>query len=102
MSKLGAVRPVTYRKMFGGAGVYLDGLIVAVLDNDRVYLKIDDVTEGRYIEAGMERFVYDPESGASMPYREVPAEVWQTPEVLAEWVDEALEAAKRKKSARKR
>lgn len=102
MAKLGAVRPVTYRKMFGGAGVYLDGLMFAVLDNDRVYFKVDSQNEGRYVEAGMDLFVYDPSTGATMPYREVPPRAWETPEDLAEWIDEALEVVRRKKAKGKR
>lgn len=102
LAKLGAARLVTYRKMFGGAGVYLDGFMFAVLDDDRVYFKVDDVNEGRYVEAGMDLFVYDPSKGATMPYREVPNNVWESSETLGEWIDASVEVVKRKKGGKKR
>ena len=34
--------PVTIRPMFGGAGVYHDGLMFALVDDEVLYLKVDD------------------------------------------------------------
>lgn len=99
---LNEVRPVTHRKMFGGAGVYQDGVLFACVDNDRIYFKADDLTVGRYEAEGMEKFVYDPKTGASMPYWEVPPKVIADPDTLAEWIDEAVEVARRKKAGKKR
>lgn len=102
IARLSAARPVTYRKMFGGAGVYLDGFMFAVLDDDRVYFKVDEVNEGRYVDAGTDLFVYDPSKGATMPYREVPPKVWESPNTLGEWMDASVEVVKRKKAGKKR
>ena len=37
--------------MFGGFGVYLDGLMFALLLDDRVYIKVDEVSVGRFSSA---------------------------------------------------
>ena len=39
--------PVTIRAMFGGAGVYHDGLMFALVDDDALYFKVDETSQGR-------------------------------------------------------
>jgi len=50
------MRPVgsaSARAMFGGHGVYLEGLIVGIVDDDVLYLKTDAAT--RFIGSGSAR-----------------------------------------------
>ena len=35
-------RPVSVRRLFGGAGLYADGVMFAILSRDVIYLKADD------------------------------------------------------------
>ena len=46
------------RAMFGGHGVYLDGLIVGIVDDDVLYLKTDEATRAAYIERELPCFRY--------------------------------------------
>ena len=71
LQPLGAVRA---RAMFGGHGIYLDGVMFALVHEDELYLKVDDVTEARFEAAGLPRFVYAKKSGGtmSMSYRRAP------------------------------
>lgn len=39
--------PVTIRRMFGGGGIYRDGLMFGLIDDETVYLKADDETRAR-------------------------------------------------------
>ena len=38
------------RAMFGGHGLYVDGLIVGIVVEDVLYLKTDDETRGAYVK----------------------------------------------------
>ena len=97
LSALGAARPITSRAMFGGLGLYHDGVFMGVVDDDRLYLKIDDQTEPSYIERGMEGWSPDP-SPKGFAYRELPADVLEDPALCGEWLDAARDAAVRRKA----
>jgi TfoX/Sxy family transcriptional regulator of competence genes len=56
LEQLDGVRQVTSRRMFGGAGLYSAEVFFGVLDNDRLYFKVDDTNVGDYSRAGMEPF----------------------------------------------
>ena len=49
---------VTIRRMFGGAGLYIDGLIVALEIDGTLYLKTDERTRQTFTDAGGTPFVY--------------------------------------------
>ena len=49
LAPLGAVRA---RRMFGGHGLYIDDLFVAIIAFDRLYLKADEATRERFAGAG--------------------------------------------------
>lgn len=96
--ELGAV---TSRKMFGGVGVYFDGKFFALLDNDELYLKVDDANRPEFEKAGCQPF--EPWEGHVMNgYWSVPAEVLEDPTVLAEWSKHPVSIAGRKKAKKKR
>jgi DNA transformation protein and related proteins len=96
VTALESSRPITFRAMFGGLGFYLDGVFMGIADDDRLYFKIDEQSEGAYIERGMEPWIL----GADVqPYREVPHELLEDPEALGPWIDGAKEAAIRRKAA---
>ena len=53
---LAALGPVTARRMFGGFGIYLDGVMFALIADDILYLKVDDRTRPDYEAAGSAPF----------------------------------------------
>jgi DNA transformation protein len=84
------------KKMFGGVGVYADDLFFALMDDDRLYFKVDDINRPDFEEAGMDAFhPYGDER--SMNYWEVPAHVLEDSDALAEWATKAIEVARRAK-----
>jgi len=96
---LGRAAPVTAKTMFGGAGLYLDGLIFGLLDDDRVYFKADATNAERFDAHGADWFhPYGDER--TMPYREVPVEVLEDPDELRGWIDAAVAIARAKKAAK--
>lgn len=99
--QLSQVCPVSHRKMFGGAGLYSDGVFFGVIDDDELYFKVDDVNRPQYEERGMEPFrPYGDER--SMSYYQVPADVLEDIEELSAWVNEAVEVALRRKSNKRK
>jgi DNA transformation protein and related proteins len=100
LAHAGRVAP---RVMFGGVGLYLDGLFFALIDDDTLYFKADDASRKRYEAAGSRPFCPDPSRPEqAMGYWQVPAEVLEDPEALAAWAREAVGVALAKRGARRR
>ena len=96
---LSAVAPITTKPMFGGVGIYSEGLFFALIAEDKLYFKVDDSNLGDFEAAGMEPF-YPYDSPKPMKYWELPPSVLENEKELAPWVDKAIrvaESAKRKK-----
>lgn len=95
---LGAARS---RRMFGGHGIYVDDLFVALIAYDRIYLKTDARTRPAFEAAGCEPFVYD---GAgkqvTLAYWTAPAEAMDSPQQMQPWARLAIEAALRARAAK--
>ena len=92
---------VRARRMFGGVGVYAGDLFFALMDDDVLYLKVDDLTRARFEALGLAPFRPGGDGGEVMQYYEVPADVLEDVEELAPWAAEAVEVARRAR-ARKR
>jgi DNA transformation protein len=92
---------VTTRRMFGGIGVYFDAKFFALLDNDELYMKVDDTNRPQFAKAGSRAF--EPWAGHVMDgYWSVPADVLEDPAKLAEWSRHPLSIAGKKKPAKKK
>ena len=94
--------PVTAKSMFGGVGIYAQGLFFALVAEDRLYFKVDDATRPDFERFGMEPFRPFGEDSA-MGYYEVPADVVEDAAQLAPWMRKAIGvAAKAKRGKSKR
>jgi len=92
---------VGVRRMFGGHGVYLDGLFVAIVVDEALYLKVDGETEAAFRAAGCAPFVY--ESGGktvATSYWSVPESALDCAEDMQPWARRAIAAALRKPQAK--
>jgi len=102
LEQLGRVTPgIRARGMFGGVGIYAAELFFALLDDDTLYFKVDDVTRPQFESRGMTPFRPYGEEGEVMGYYEVPADVLEDPEALGAWVEAALAAARQAKKRRR-
>src|SRR5258707_12683949 len=102
LEQLGRVMPVTAKSMFGGVGIYAQGLFFALIAEERLYFKVDDATRPDFEHFGMEPFRPFGEDSA-MGYYEVPADVLEDAAQLAPWMSKAIGVAaraKRRKSKR--
>jgi DNA transformation protein len=94
------VPDVRARRMFGGIGLYASELFFAIVDDDTLFLKVDDATRGDFEARGMPPF--RPYEGmTSMNYSQLPEEVLEDIESLRAWVERSIEVARRAKGARK-
>lgn len=90
---------VTVRRMFGGAGIYADGVFFALVDDGVIYLKADDDTAPRFVAEGCRQFVYQSKHReVAMSYWRMPERLYDDPEELAEWARRALAVAVRAKT----
>jgi DNA transformation protein len=97
---LGHISDITSRKMFGGYGVYLDGVIFAIITADgELRFKANDETKEQYESLGGKQFIYTghKKGPMPMPYWQVPAEIMEDRERIAEWAHEAAEISKQSK-----
>jgi len=97
--------PVANRRMFGGTGLFRDGVMFGIVVRDTLYLKTDEHSQADFEAAGMGPFRYDRRGRTvSLGYHEVPADVLEDVDALAEWAATAVRvamASKRKTARRK-
>ncbi len=95
LEQLGRVVPVTAKRMFGGVGVYARARFFALMDDDTLWLKVDDATRPRFEALGLEPFRPEGPDGPAMSYYPVPGEILEDVEQLASWVHDAIAVAER-------
>jgi DNA transformation protein and related proteins len=87
---------VAVRGMFGGRGVYAEGLMIALQAGDEVYLKTDEAVRDRFVEAGSAPFIYPTPMGPrETSLWRLPAVARGDAEEFKAWAALALEAARR-------
>jgi DNA transformation protein and related proteins len=95
MARLGRV---TTRAMMGGATLYCDRTIFAIITGDGgLWFKADAVSDAVWDEAGCERFSYTFSDGrvGVMNYRRAPDDVYDDADALRQWAALGLEAGAR-------
>ena len=96
--------PMTMRRMFSGAGLYRGGQIFGLVIRDVLYFKVGDGNRAAYLAAGAKPFVHRRRgaTAATFSYYEVPAAVFDDPDLLVEWAEAAYAAARSKSAATKK
>jgi DNA transformation protein len=92
--------PVIPKQMFGGWGLYHDGLFFALIIEDTLYLKVDEDNRAQFEGAGLPSFVYVTKDGdrIAMSYHQAPPESLEGPAAMAEWARSGYGAALRAKT----
>ncbi len=92
--------PVTARRMFGGHGLYRDGVFFALVIDESLYLKVDAQTQARFEAAGSAPFVYEKQrEPITLSYWSAPAAAMESAQDMRPWAQLAYEAALRKANA---
>ena len=97
------VEGITSRPMFGGFGIYKDGIFFALIDSDQLYFKADESTEKDYKDLGSQQFTYEMKGKSNtMDYWSVPEEIMSDPDGSRTWALKAFEVAKKAKEKKKK
>lgn len=89
------------RRMFGGHGLYVDDIFIALIAFGRLYLKADMQTRERFEAAGCQPFVYEGQGKpVTMAYFSAPEDAMESPAFMQPWARLALEAALRGRAAK--
>jgi DNA transformation protein len=94
---------VTMRKMMGGATLYLNGTIFAILIDEGLWLKADAESDAIWDAEGCEKFSVTFKDGKVdvMNYRRAPLDVYDDPEAMQRWAALAVEAGARAAAKKK-
>lgn len=88
---------VDVKKMFGGIGLFHEGLMFGKIGGETFRLKVDDSNKSKYEEKGMKPF-YSEKKKKGMPYWEVPLEILEDRDKLKEWATESYQIAVKNKN----
>lgn len=102
------VGPVQIKRMFGGAGGYVDGVMFLLLGNDAIHIKVDEALKAELREEGSGPFEWTPQNGPragetiDLGYWRLPDSALDDPDEAAVWGRKALKIAKAKAAAKPR
>ena len=94
LAPLGSVR---VKRMFGGHGLYVDELFIAIIMGEELYLKVDEQTRPQFEAAGGKPFRYATKEGGhvALSYFQPPEEAMESPALMVSWERLAIDAALR-------
>ena len=87
---------VSARRMFGGHGLYCDGVFFGIVHDDTLYLKADAVNRAELDRAGCEIFSYSRKGKtATLNFYRAPEDAMDAPQRMLPWARKALDASLR-------
>lgn len=101
---LSGLGPIRVKRMFGGAAAYYDDRIFALLDDEAIWIKVDDLSEPLLEAEGMPRLTYPAKDGQPMEmrYRRMPDAALDDPSEAVRWARVGVETAARKPAPKPR
>lgn len=85
------------RRMFGGYGLFVDEVMIAIVVDDVLYVRVDAVTDGQFDDELSPRFSYmRAGKPCQLPYRQAPDIAMDNRQELCRLAELGLEAARRK------
>jgi DNA transformation protein and related proteins len=99
-----AFGPVVVRRLFGGAGIYADGVFIGILHEEVIYLKADAATAPAFEREGCTPFTYAAKGGRRTltSFWRLPERLYDDPDELAGWARTALAVAQRGAAAKQK
>ena len=90
-----AFAPVSVRRMFSGAGVFTEGLMIAIVVDGVIYLKVATQDIAAFEREGCGPFSYATKEGTRSlaSYWRMPDRFYDDPDELAQWARRAYAAA---------
>lgn len=90
------IGPVESKSMFGGFGMFLEGLIFGLVAGNELYLKVDTQNLQDYEDLGLQAFSFEKNGRQfKMSYYQAPEEAMEDAELLSDWASNAYGVAMR-------
>ena len=103
LEQMAGFGPVSARRMFGGHGFFRDGLMFAIVSDEVLYFKVDDVNRADFTGRGLEPFYYDKQGRAQViSYYQAPEEVFEDDSEMRRWAESGYGAALRAGTTKKK
>lgn len=95
--------PIYSKRMFGGNGIFLEGLMFALIADNVLYLKVDDESRPDYEALDLAPFTYHKQGRPfRLNYYEAPEEAMEDVEVMLNWGNRAFAVALRAAAGQRR
>ncbi len=95
--------PVRASKMFGGYGIYHNGVMFGLVADDTLYLKADETTSKYFQSKGLGQFEYEKgKKKVKMSYYLAPEEILDDPDQAKLWAQRAYKVAVRAKPIKRK
>jgi len=95
---------IVVRRMFGGEGLFRDGLMFAIVHEEKLYFKTSEESRQAFIAEGVGPlfFKFKNAEGVLTSYYELPDRLYDDPEELAQWARAAFAVALESPTAKKK
>ena len=86
--------PIQARKMFGGYGIYHQGVMFGLVADDTLYLKVDATIQPLFEARRLGPFEYDKgDKVVKMSYHIAPDDILDDPQEAAKWARRSFDVA---------
>ena len=99
---MAGIGSITARAMFGGHGLYKDGVIFGLIADDQLYFKTGESNQKYFEAAGSQPFTYEAKNKkrVAMSYWEVPSDVLENRDEIQLWINKAVKASLKAKKGK--
>lgn len=96
MSLPGAIIP---KRMFGGIGLFRDGTMFAIIFDEKLYLKTDDINRAEFESNSLPPLTFQKKDGkpVALSYHLCPEEAFQREDTMSPWAKSAIDASLRQR-----
>jgi DNA transformation protein len=101
VDQLDGCGPITWKRMFGGVGIYAADVFFAILSTDTLYLKVDETNRADFERLGSGPFRPYGDDTEVMQYYNVPTAVLEDADALTAWARKAIAVAVRARTKKK-
>ena len=90
---------ITYRRMFGGFGLYYNSVIFAIIMENEVYFRVDESNINQYISYNSKPFEYMKKDKLVkvLSYWLLPEDILSSPEELSSWIRQSYQISLKSK-----
>ncbi|MEQ9304577.1 MAG: TfoX/Sxy family protein [Marinoscillum sp.] len=93
LDQLSEFGKIETKNMFGGIGIFKDGIMFAKIGGETFRLKVDETNQKQFEERGMKPF-HSEKKKKGMPYWEVPQDILDNKTELTKWASQSFQIAK--------